>query len=232
MAAPESAWRVFVGGDAIEAAWDPPAADADALDVFVFAPGAGGHMRDKSVLAMSTALRDRNVGVVRFNFLYRMKGSARPDPMPRLVECWNAVAARAREELHPNRLIVGGRSMGGRAASVAVSEGMACDGVLLLAYPLHPPGQTTKLRVAHLGAIHQPVLCVNGTRDTFCERPLMEMTLASLGTNWQMHWLEGADHGFHVLKKSGTTDAGVVIDAADTCRAWLRDKVPVSGEST
>ena len=122
--------------------------------------------------------------------------------------------------------------MGGRAASVAVSEGTVCDGLLLLAYPLHPPGQPAKLRVAHLGAIRQPVLCINGTRDTFCDRALMEKTLASLQANWQMHWLEGADHGFHVLKKSGTTDAGVVMDAADTVGVWLRDKVPVSEEST
>jgi hypothetical protein len=137
------------------------------------------------------------------------------------VECWGAVVERTRTELQPKRLIVGGRSMGGRAASVAAAEGLACDRLLLLAYPLHPPGRPEKLRVAHLAAIRQPVLCINGTRDTFCERALMERTLSTLGANWTMHWLEDADHGFHVLKRSGRTDAEVVQEAADASRSWL-----------
>jgi uncharacterized protein len=230
MATPAAAWRVSVGPDETSAAWDPPVA-GDTGAVFVFAPGAGGHMADKSVLGMSAALTERGVGVVRFNFLYRSKGSSRPDPMPKLVECWRAVSTRVREELDPKYILLGGRSMGGRAASVAVSECLACDGLLLLAYPLHPPGQAAKLRVAHLAAIRQPVLCINGTRDTFCERPLMEHTLAGLGPNWQMLWLEGADHGFHVLKRSGRTDADAIAEAADASRAWLRDKVSGSEES-
>ena len=110
--------------------------------------------------------------------------------------------------------------MGGRAASVSVAEGARCDGLLLLAYPLHPPGQLEKLRTAHLAAIKTPVLCISGTRDAFCDRTLMERTLQGLGTNWRMHWLEGADHGFHVLKRSGRTDADVLAEAADACKAW------------
>lgn len=178
-------------------------------------------MNDRSLLAMTGALRERGIGIVRFNFFYRARGSGRPDPMPRLLECWRAVVARVREELDPEVLILGGRSMGGRAASVLVSEGQACDGVLLLAYPLHPPGHPEKPRVAHLAHIHVPVLCINGTRDPFCERPLMEQTLASLGGNWRMHWIEGADHSFHVLKRSGRTDADVLNEVADECDRWL-----------
>lgn len=178
-------------------------------------------MSDRSILGMSGALRERGLGVVRFNFLYRERRSGRPDPMPQLVECLTAVVDRVRAELAPAQLVIGGRSMGGRAASMAASDGVACDALILLAYPLHPPGQTAKLRVAHLPGIRQPVLCMNGTRDTFCERPLMERTLATLGSNWKMHWLEGADHGFHVLKRSGRTDAAVLAEAADTCVAWL-----------
>ena len=95
--------------------------------------------------------------------------------------------------------------------------------LLLLAYPLHPPGQLEKLRTAHLAAIKTPVLCINGTRDAFCDRTLMERTLQGLGKNWRMHWLEGADHGFHVLKRSGRTDADVLAEAADACEAWRTD---------
>ena len=226
MTAPPGTWRIEArtaggaGGAQTAAVWDPPTA-GDCGAVFCCAHGAGGHMGDRAMLAVSAGLRARGIGVVRFNFFYRAQGSSRPDPMPRLVECLASVVATVNAELAPTRLILGGRSMGGRAASVAVSDGMACDRLLLLAYPLHPPGQTTKLRVAHLGAIRQPVLCINGTRDAFCERPLMERTLAMLGSNWRMHWLEGADHGFHVLKRSGRADADIMAEAADACREWL-----------
>lgn len=223
MRAPAATWNIDAGGARTSATWDPPAAaDSSENIVFCCAHGAGGHMGDRAVLGVSAALRARGIGVVRFNFFYRALGSGRPDQMPRLVECLAAVVDKVNAELAPDRLILGGRSMGGRAASVAVSEGLPCERLLLLAYPLHPPGQTGKLRVAHLAAIRQPVLCINGTRDAFCDRPLMEQTLASLGSNWRMHWLEGADHSFHVLKRSGRTDADVLNEAADACREWLR----------
>ncbi len=112
--------------------------------------------------------------------------------------------------------------MGGRAASMLAAEGFECDGLLLLAYPLHPPGQLAKLRDAHLPAIRVPVLCCNGTRDTFCDRALMERVLASVNTEWTMRWLEGADHSFHVLKSSGRSDADVLSEVRDAAGEWLR----------
>jgi hypothetical protein len=111
--------------------------------------------------------------------------------------------------------------MGGRAASVYVSQGGPCDGLLLLAYPLHPPGQPEKLRDAHLATIRAPVLCLNGTRDAFCDRVLMAQVLSRLGSNWRMLWLEDADHGFHVLKRSGRTDRDVLAETAAEAAAWL-----------
>lgn len=220
MAFEGTAWNVRVGDEETTAVWDSPAAGTDA-PVFVCAHGAGGHMADRSILAVTSALRERGVGTVRFNFLYRAKKSGRPDPMPRLVACWEAVVARVRQEIAPKVLLLGGRSMGGRAASVFVSDGAPCQGLLLLAYPLHPPGQQDKLRVAHLPAIHVPVLCLNGTRDPFCEPQLMKNVLSGLGANWRMHWLEDADHSFHVLKRSGRTDRDVLVEAADEVMTWL-----------
>jgi predicted alpha/beta-hydrolase family hydrolase len=219
------AWKVPVGAEHVSVAWDPPS-DGSLRAVFVCAHGAGGQMNDRSILAATTVLRAYGIGTVRFNFLYRERRSSRPDPMPKLLECWRAVVAHVREELGAGggsglALIVGGRSMGGRAASVLVSEGEPCDGLLLLAYPLHPPGQLDKRRVEHLPRISVPVLCINGTRDPFCNQALMEQTLATLGRNWRMLWLEGADHSFHVLKSSGTTDARVLDDVAVACDAWL-----------
>lgn len=215
-----SPWRVPVGDVATTVAWDP-AAERPGRRVFVCAHGAGGHMADRSVLALSAALRPRGLDVVRFNFLYREAGSGRPDPMPRLLSCLGAVLDRVRAELQPETLIIGGRSMGGRAASVLAADGYDCDGLLLLAYPLHPPGQPEKLRTSHLPAIRMPVLCFSGTRDTFCQRDLMEATLGKVGPRWTMHWLEGADHSFHVLKRSGTSDAAVLAHVADTTGAWV-----------
>jgi predicted alpha/beta-hydrolase family hydrolase len=212
---------VQVGPDATTAVWDPPET-ADRGVVFVCAHGAGGHMDDRAILAVGRAVRDRGIGVVRFDFLYRAKRSGRPDPMPRLVSCFQAVIDRVRAEINPRVLLLGGRSMGGRAASMLVAEGGACDGLLLLAYPLHPPGHPEKIRSAHLPAIQVPVLCVNGTRDPFCDPPLMRQVLATLGPNWRMHWLDGADHSFHVLKSSGRTDTDVLAEVADETDAWVK----------
>ncbi len=214
-------WRVATDAGETTAEVDPTASGPGGGTVFVCAHGAGGHMADRAVLGLSAALRPRGMHVVRFNFLYRERRAARPDPMPQLVGAFTAVLARVRDELRPDRLIIGGRSMGGRAASMLAAEGYACDGLLLLAYPLHPPGQTHKLRAAHLSSIRVPVLCFNGTRDTFCQRDLMEAAAAGAGSRWRMHWLEGADHGFHVLKRSGTTDEAILAEVGDTTEAWL-----------
>lgn len=212
------AWRIAVGGAEVSAVWEPA---AESRSVFVFAHGAGGHMGDRGMLELAAALRGAGLSVVRFNFPYREKGSGRPDPMPRLMETVEAVVERVRSEEAPERLVIGGRSMGGRAASMLAADGFACDGLLLLAYPLHPDGQPEKLRDEHLPAIRQPVQCFNGTRDKLCRRDLMERALEPVGPNWAMHWLEGADHGFHVLKSSGRTDAEVTREVADATREWL-----------
>jgi uncharacterized protein len=219
-ASSSSTWTVPVGADRTTVAWDPATSDGSGV-VFVCAHGAGGQMNDRSIVAVTRALRERGIGTVRFNFLYRERGSGRPDPMPRLLECLDAVVASVRERVQPGTLLLGGRSMGGRAASMMVADGAACDGLLLLAYPLHPPGQPGKLRVEHLPRIPVPVLCINGTRDPFCDLSLMERTLSGLGTNWQMLWLNGADHSFHVLKSSGRNDAAVLDEVATTVEQWI-----------
>ncbi len=213
-------WRIAADAGETRAVLDPASSDSGRT-VFVCGHGAGGHMGDRALTGLSGVLQSRGIHVVRFNFFYRERGSGRPDPMPRLLSCFSAVASRVREEVRPDLLIIGGRSMGGRAASVLASEAYPCDGVLLLAYPLHPPGQPEKLRVAHLSSIQVPVLCFNGTRDSFCRRDLMEAAIAPFGTRWTMHWLEGADHSFHVPKRSGTSDAAVLAEVADATANWI-----------
>jgi uncharacterized protein len=210
-------WRVRVGDDEVTAEHD----SATSSIVFVCAHGAGGNMADRGVLAVSQVMRAQGMDVVRFNFLYKEKRSGRPDPMPLLKKTVEAVVARTREELRPDAVIIGGRSMGGRAASMLAAERFACDGLLLLAYPLHPAGKPDQIRDAHLPKIDVPVLCLNGTRDAFCRRDLMEAVLERVGPNWTMHWLEAADHSFHVLKSSGRTDAEVLAEIGDTSRVWV-----------
>jgi predicted alpha/beta-hydrolase family hydrolase len=215
----DTQWTVAVGDETTTAVYRS-GGGSDGI-VYVAAHGAGGRLNDRSMLALAKELESRKLDVVRFNFLYREKGSGRPDQMPRLEKCFEAVIAKVREELKPRVLIIGGRSMGGRAASMMAAKGFDCDGLLLLAYPLHPPGQLDKLRDAHLPDIKVPVLCFNGTRDTFCTPDLMTKVLEKLGPNWQMHWLEGADHSFHVLKSSGRSEAAVLEEVGDATTAWL-----------
>ena len=154
------------------------------------------------MLAVAGALEGM-VEVVRFNFPYREKGSKRPDPMPVLKKTIADIASG-------KNAIIGGRSMGGRAASMLAADGFSCRGLILFAYPLHPAGQPEKLRVAHLADIKVPVLCFNGTRDPLCRRDLMEQHVPAA---WNMHWIEGGDHS---LRRAGDLEA-----IARETRSWL-----------
>jgi predicted alpha/beta-hydrolase family hydrolase len=216
----DAEWRVEIGDEATSAIFEPALASSNGA-LFVCAHGAGGHMADRGMLAVSEQLRNHGFDIVRFNFLYRERKSGRPDTIPRLKECISAVAAHARRELAPQKLILGGRSMGGRAASMLAAENYPCDGLLLLAYPLHPSGKPEELRDAHLAKIRVPVLCLNGTRDALCRRDLMEGVVGRLTGRWTMHWLEGADHSFHVLKSSERTDADVLNEIAGASAVWV-----------
>ncbi len=189
--------------------------------LFVCAHGAGGHKGDAAMLRLARILEPQGFEVLRFNFPYREKSQRRIDPMAVLKVCFSEIASKARRE-HPGaKIILGGRSMGGRVASMLAADGFECDGLLLAGYPLHPAGKPEKLRDAHLASIRCPVLCFNGTRDALCRRDLMEKALAKAGCPWDMHWIEGADHSFRVLKSSGRTDAEVDAEIGEAARRWL-----------
>ena len=216
---PES-WKVQVGDVETSAVFEPTSA-GNYAGVFVCAHGAGEGMSGRGVLAAAAQMRTRGLDVVRFNFLYKERGSGRPDPMPQLQDCFSAVVDRVRAERSPTRLVIGGRSMGGRAASMMAARGYACDGLLLLAYPLHPDGQPEKLRDAHLPDIAIPTLALSGTRDALCRRDLMETVMKRVRPSFRLHWLEGADHSWHVLKSSGRADADVLDEAGRVTEEWL-----------
>ena len=180
-----------------------PSLDGNGKALFVAGHGAGSHKDHPSMRQLSGVLTRHGFDVVRFNFDYREKGSRVPDRMPKLQERFSNVVNRVRAELSlpGKKIIIGGRSMGGRVASMLAAEGFACDGVLLLAYPLHPAGKPEKLRDAHLPNIKVPVLCINGTRDALCRKDLMTAAIDRLG--WHTHWLEGAGHSFPVTDELG-----------------------------
>jgi uncharacterized protein len=194
--------------------------------VFVCAHGAGGHKDDASMLRLARALEPRGFEVVRFNFPYREQGSRRIDPMPVLMSAFrHAIDVRAMKD-KGKKLVIGGRSMGGRVASMMAAEGFACDGLLLAAYPLHPAGDIGKLRDAHLPQLRCPVLCLNGTRDALCRRELMERSLGKVTAPWTMHWVQGADHSFRVLRSSGRAESDVDEEIGTAAARWLSTFTP------
>jgi len=220
-------WRVPVGDAETSAAYYP-AAPGPARGLFICGPSAGADMADRGLLRITERMRATGLAVVAFNFLYRQEGRRRPDPMPELQRCFSAVAGVARERSPGGFLLIGGRSMGGRVASMMAADAYPCDGLLLFAYPLHPAGQPERLRAAHLPRITVPTLCFNGTRDRLCTRDLMETAVAPLGRRWTMHWLEGADHGFHVLRSSGRGEGELLAEVARATQAWL-DGLEIAG---
>lgn len=214
----EARWSVSVGEESTTVLVQTLEAPRGTI---VFAHGAGGHMEHRHLDSLAEVFLGIGLQVARFNFLYRANGRGVPDRMPTLQACFGAVVGAVRERLQPPRLLLGGHSMGGRCASMMAAAGFPCDGLVLCAYPLHPPGQFNKLRDAHLPLISIPTLCLNGTQDPLCERGLMDAVTSKLGSNFTMHWLEHADHSFHVLKRSGRTDDEVLSEVEKAVSAWL-----------
>ncbi|MDH3293337.1 MAG: dienelactone hydrolase [Acidimicrobiia bacterium] len=156
--------------------------------------GAGGDRDHHTFVRLEQVLP---VPVARINFPYRRKGPGRrpPDRMPKLIESVNeAVAEWAKIwRVRTTSIVVGGRSMGGRAASMAVAEGMRTAGLMLLNYPLHPPGQPDKLRVEHLEHITCPTLLIQGRRDPFGTPAEFARHLPSISGPLTEHWID-ANH--------------------------------------
>jgi predicted alpha/beta-hydrolase family hydrolase len=217
---PSVLWSVKVGAEETSALWERVEGTASDC-VLILGHGASTHRDHRTMQNLSATLLSPGMSIVRFNFLYTEKKKGPPDRMPRLMECFAAVVERVRKEAGPKRLLIGGHSMGGRTASMLAAEGFACDGLLLLAYPLHPAGQPEKLRDAHLAQIRVPALCMNGTRDELCQKELMEKVMERLPATFTMHWLEAADHGFHVQKRSGRTDEEVLEEIGAVSRDWV-----------
>lgn len=159
--------------------------------------GAGGDIDERSLVALSRAAAEAGALVVRARFPYRVAGKRAPDRMPALVESARSTiaAARALPDGERRRLALGGRSMGGRVASMLVADGFPAQALVFLSYPLHPAGKPEQLRDAHLPAIPCPMLFVEGDRDTLCDLSLLRPVLERIGARAELVVFPGADHG-------------------------------------
>jgi predicted alpha/beta-hydrolase family hydrolase len=190
----------------------------DARCTFIYAPGAGSSLYDPFGAYAARALTAHGIATVRFQFPYMEAGRRGPDRTAVLEATWRAVIEAVRDG--GTRLVVGGRSMGGRIASMVVAQGVAVDALALFAYPLHPPGKADQLRVAHFAAIEVPALFVSGTNDAFGSPDELRAATKKLKRS-KLHLLVAADHGFAAPKSSERTRDDVYAEAVDAFTAWL-----------
>jgi hypothetical protein len=192
----------------------------------LLAHGAGADMHAVALTAFADALVAAKIPVLRFDFPYRSAGKKAPD-RPAVLDAATRDAARElsrRTKLPAERLVLGGRSMGGRYASLAVGaadDPLPALGLLLLGYPLHPAGKPDQLRVEHFPRIRVPVLFVSGTRDSLGEQRAIKQHARKIKGPVAFHWIESADHGFRPLKASGLTQATALVDASAAAVAWV-----------
>jgi predicted alpha/beta-hydrolase family hydrolase len=192
----------------------------------LLAHGAGADMHAATLTTFADTLAEAGVPVMRFNFPYRTAGKRAPDrPAVLAAATREAVAELAsRTQLPPERLVFGGRSMGGRYMSLAVGDAddpLPALGLLLLGYPLHPAGKPEKLRVEHFPRIRVPVLFVSGTRDSLAGADALREHATEIEGPVAFHWIESADHGFKPLKASGLTVSAALAAAASAAASWV-----------
>ena len=198
--------------------------------LYLFGHGAGAGMRHRFMAAMTEVLARRGVATFRYQFPYMERGSRRPDARPTLVTTVRAAAREAARIVPGLPVIAGGKSMGGRMTSLAMAEAPIdrVVGLAFLGFPLHAAGkQPSAERGAHLAAVPVPMLFLQGTRDTLADLTLLEPLTRSLGERATLHVVEGADHSFHVLKRSGRQDEDVLEELGDSMAAWARDHVGI-----
>jgi predicted alpha/beta-hydrolase family hydrolase len=196
----------------------------DAWAVYVLAHGAGAGMRHRFMEAVAGALAVRGLATLRYQFPYVEHGSRRPDPPGILEATVRAAVSKARELAPGLPLVAGGKSMGGRMTSNAMAR-RSIDGVrglVFLGFPLHPPKQPATARAEHLAQVQAPMLFLQGTRDTLADLDLITGVCEGLGARATLHIVEGADHSFSVLKRSGRSDAQALDELADTITDWVR----------
>lgn len=213
-------------GGAVTSVWRVPAGYAHGARIaLALGHGAGSDMDAPLLLHLQDALVEHDILSVRFNFPYRERGAKPPDRAPVLEQTWRAVLRQLRNDPQwaPRRLYAGGHSMGARMASrIAAEDGDVVDGLVMLAYPLHPARKPEQLRTAHFPRLQCPCLFVQGERDALCDLTLLGSALDGVPGDVQLHVIACADHSFKLLKRCGRSQAEVRNEIAEVVRGWLR----------
>ena len=195
--------------------------------LLVMAHGAGAGMKHSFMEAMAHALAANGVGTLRYQFPYMEQQRRVPDA-PKVLTATVAAAVNVAAKAAPKLpLFAGGKSMGGRMTSQAAADQLLPDvrGLIFFGFPLHPPKRPSVKRADHLKLVSQPMLFLQGTRDDLADLSLLRPICDELGSKATLHVIEGADHSFHVLKRSGTTDAEVLAGLALTVKAWTAARI-------
>src|SRR5258705_7791455 len=197
----------------------------------VLGHGAGADQLSSFMVLFANGLAARGIDVLTFNFVYKEQGRGVPDQKAKLESCYRTVieAALKQKKLKNNRLVIGGKSMGGRiasqvAAAAAEEKDQLTDsisGLVFLGYPLHPPGNPAKLRVEHLQSIRVPMLFVQGTRDSLGTPDEIRPFIEKLSLPAQLYSVEGGDHSFKAPKKFGLAQEQVYEAAMDEIMRWV-----------
>jgi hypothetical protein len=200
------------------------AAEGAARSTFVMAHGAGAGQRSPFMTGFARALAGLGLDVVTFNFPYTEQGRRVPDRAPVLEACYEAVVNAARLEVRAGgRLVIGGKSMGGRIASqlAAARPTLPIAGLVFLGYPLHPPGRPEARRDAHLGSITRPMLFVQGERDAFGTPAELAPLVARLTPSPDLHVVAGGDHSFKVPRAGGAAQDAVYAAVQRAIAEWI-----------
>jgi predicted alpha/beta-hydrolase family hydrolase len=197
---------------------------ADAWAGFVLAHGAGAGMRHPFMERMAQGLAGRGMATLRYQFPYTEAGSRRPDPPGVLEATVRAAVEAMRDVARGLPLVAGGKSLGGRMTSNAQARRplSGVSGLVFLGFPLHPPKQPGESRADHLRAVDLPMLFLQGPRDALAELDLITSVCDRLGSRATLHVVDGGDHSFAVLKRSGRSEAEVMDELGDTIASWCR----------
>lgn len=192
--------------------------------LYVLAHGAGAGMSHPFLESVAIGLASRGIGTFRYQFPYMESGGARTDPPAIATATVRSAVAAAAREVPDVPLYAGGKSFGGRMTSMAQAQEPLPGvlGLIFLGFPLHAAGKPDDSRAAHLREIEIPMLFLQGTRDALADLKLLRPICKKLGRAVTLHELEGADHSFHVPKKSGRTDAEVLDEALDAIASFAR----------
>jgi uncharacterized protein len=205
---------------------DVPAAavvPAKATAMLVVAHGAGAGMEHPFITGFCRAAADEHVATLRFDFPYMAAGRRSPDPAPVAIASVGAAFEAARLRVDNVPVLVGGKSYGGRMASMAVAEGLPAHGLVFLGYPLHAPGKSDRVRDEHLYGIEIPMLFVQGTRDPFADPDVLAPVLEKLGATATHHPIDGGGHSFERSRKDDPREVGASL--APIVAAWIAEQV-------